>query len=268
MALTFGTGPHSPHPGGQFNFERCGPDTVLYWEPFPKRVRAEFNGATVADSQDMRALHETGKLMVLYLPREDVDEALLEATDHTPESPSKGRAQYWTVRVGDRVAENAVRAYPEPPVGAPPIADYVAFRYPAMDAWYQEDERVYAHPRDPYHRVDVHAAARHVVVRSGGATIAESTRPQLLFETSLPVRYYLPPEDVHTDLLERSTTVTPCPYKGAGEHWHLTLAAQRIEDAAWSLPDPLPGDAVKAKDHICFYPDKVDIEVDGNPVTA
>lgn len=160
MALTFGTGPHSPHPGGQFNFEHSGPDTVLYWEPFPKRVRVEFNRATVADSQGMRALHETGRLMVLYFPRDDVDESLLEPNDHTTESSSKGTARYWTVRVGDQLAENAVWAYPAPPSGAPPIAGYVAFRYSAMDAWYQEDERVYAHPRDPYHRVDVGASQR------------------------------------------------------------------------------------------------------------
>jgi uncharacterized protein (DUF427 family) len=268
MTLTFGRGPFGTHPAGQFNFAKPGPDTVLYWEEFPKRVRVEFNGATLADSQAVRALHETGRLMVLYFPREDVDQTLLEPTDHTSQSATKGTARYWTVRAGDRTAENAAWAYEDPVSGAPAMAGYLAFRYSAMDAWYQEDERVYAHPRDPYHRVDVHASSRHVVVRHRGTTIAESSRPQLLFETSLPVRYYLPPDDVHTEYLQSSDTVTPCPYKGSGQHWHLATEAGRVEDAAWSLPDPLPGDALKTKDHFCFYPDKVDIEVDGKPVTA
>jgi uncharacterized protein (DUF427 family) len=268
MTLTFGRGPFGTHPAGQFNFAKPGPDTVLYWEEFPKRVRVEFNGATIADSRAVRALHETGRLMVLYFPREDVDQTVLEATDHTSQSPTKGTARYWTVRVGDRAAENAAWAHENPSGDAPAMTGYLAFRYSAMDAWYQEDERVYAHPRDPYHRVDVHASSRHVVVRHQGTTIADSSRPQLLFETSLPVRYYLPPDDVRTEYLRPSDTVTPCPYKGAGQHWHLTTEAGRVQDAAWSLPDPLPGDAVKTKGYFCFYPDKVELEVDGKPVTA
>jgi uncharacterized protein (DUF427 family) len=268
MTLTFGRGPFGTHPGGEFNFDTAGPETVLYWEEFPKRVRVEFNGATIADSQAVRALHETGRLMVLYFPREDVDASVLEPSDHTTESPSKGTARYWTVRVAERTAENAAWSYQQPATGASAMADYVAFRYSAMDAWYQEDERVYAHPRDPYHRVDVHAASRHVVVRHEGTTIAESTRPRLLFETRLPVRNYLPPQDVRTEYLQMSDTVTPCPYKGSGQHWHLSVEGTRlVDDAAWSLPDPLPGDALKVQDYICFYPDKVTIEVDGTPAT-
>lgn len=268
MALTLGRGPFGSRAAGQFNFERHGPDRVLYWEPFPKRIRIEFGGATVADSRRVRALHETGLLMVLYLPLDDVDEDLLEATGHTTTCPLKGEATYWTVRVGDRVADNAVWTYRAPIEGAPPMTGYVAFHPSAMDAWFQEDERVYAHPRDPYHRVDVHRSSRHVVVAHEGRVLAESWHPQLLFETSLPVRYYLPPEDVRTEALQRSDTVSPCPYKGEGQHWHLTSDGERVvEDVAWSLPRPL-GDAQQAIDHLCFYPDRVDVEVDGEPLTA
>jgi uncharacterized protein (DUF427 family) len=263
MALTFGTAPHGPHPAGQFNFESRGPDTVLYWDEFPKRVRVEFDQATIADSRAVRALHETGRLMVLYFPLADVDQSVLEPSEHTTASSAKGTATYWNVQVGDRTAENAVWAYAAPPAGAPPMAGHVAFHYSAMDAWYQEDERVYAHPRDPYHRVDVHASSRHVVVRHHDIVVAESTRPLLLFETSLPVRYYIPPEDVRTDHLRRSDTVTPCPYKGPGQHWHLTATEEQVDDMAWSLPEPLPGEPEKARDCICFYPDKVRIDVDG-----
>ncbi len=267
MALTLGNGPFGTSPAGQFNFTREGPDTVVYWEDFPKRVRAEFNGKTIADSRRVKALHETGQLMVLYFPREDVDMGLLEPTEHTTESPNKGKASYWSVRVGDRTADHAVWSYEDPVPSASPIAGYLAFVYKKMAAWYQEDERVYAHPRDPYHRFDIHRSSRHVVVRHNGGVIAESRRPAMLFETGLPARYYLPPEDVRTDLLGRSTTVSQCPYKGDGQHWHLTVGGDRVEDAAWSLPRPL-GEADRIAGYICFYPDKVDTEVDGVPLDS
>jgi len=199
MSLTFGHGPFGQQPGGEFNFTRQGPKAVLYCEGFPKRVRVEFNGLTIADSRRVKTLHETGKFMVFYFRREDVDMTRLERTDHRSECPHKGVASYWTVRVGDRTAENAAWSYENPIASARFIAGYLAFYFEKMDAWYQEDERVYAHPRDPYHRFDVHRSSRHVVVRHGGVVIAESSKPKVLFETGTPPRYYLQPEDVRTD---------------------------------------------------------------------
>jgi len=204
MSLTFGRGPFGRQPGGEFNFTRQGPDVVLYWEDFPKRVRVEFNGVTVADSRRVKALHETGKFLVLYFRRQDADMERLEPSDHRTDCPHKGTASYWTVRVGDRIAENAVWSYENPVASAPFIASHLAFDFAKMDAWYQEDERVYAHPRDPYHRFDVHRSSRHVVVRHGGVVIAESDKPRILFETGTAARYYLPPEDVRTELLNRA----------------------------------------------------------------
>lgn len=263
MALTVGKAPFGQQPAGSFNFRREGPDVVLYWEDFPKRVRVVFNEEMIADSRRVKALHESGHLMTFYFPREDVDMSRLEATDHSTDCPHKGTASYWTVRVGGRVAENAIWSYEDPISSAPPMGGYMAFVYEKMDAWYQEEEEIYAHPRDPYHRVDVHRSSRHVVVRHDGAVIAESDRPWMLFETGLPARYYLPPEDVRTDLLKRSETVSQCPYKGDGQHWHLTVEGNlTVEDAGWSLPDPL-GEAEQVAEHICFYPNKVDVEVNG-----
>ncbi len=126
----------------------------------------------------------------------------------------------------------------------------------------------FAHPRDPYHRVDVQASSRHVVVRHDGQVVAESHRPKLLFETGLPVRYYLPPADVRTERLAPSGTVSDYPYKGPGQHWHLAGGdGALVEDAAWSLPFPLP-EGLAAGQHLCFYPDKVDVEVDGERLVA
>jgi len=161
-----------------------------------------------------------------------------------------------------RIAADAAWSYERLAASAPPLSDYVAFEYAAMDAWYQEDDRVYAHLRDPYHRFDVNNSSRHVIVRHGASVIAESRRPRLLFETGIVPHYYLPPQDVRVDLLERSETLSKCPYKGDGQHWNLTVGANTVQDVAWTLPDPL-GEADVLVDFFCFYPTKVEVEVDG-----
>lgn len=131
-----------------------------------------------------------------------------------------------------------------------------------MDRWFEEDAPIYAHFRDPYHRVDVRMSSRHVVVRHGDLVIADSGRPRLLCETGGPTRYYLPFADVRIDVLELSGTVSECPYKGDGRHWHLIVDEDRVDDVAWSLPHPLP-ESFAAAEHISFYRDKVTVEVDG-----
>lgn len=263
MALTIGTGPFGQKPAGRFNFEP--PRVALYWDDYPKRIRAQFNGVTVADSRRVKALHETGHLMVLYFPRDDVDLRHLEATSRRTTCPHKGEASYWSVHVGERTAQNAVWSYEDPKPSVAPIAGYMAFVYEQMDAWLQEDEPIYAHPRDPYHRVDVHRCSRHVVVRHRDTIVAESARPYVLFETGLPPVYYLHPDEVRTDLLVRSDLNTECPYKGGASHWHLeAVDGSQVDNAAWSLPEPF-SDAAPLSGHFAFYPKKVRIDVDGDP---
>lgn len=263
MALTKGTGPFGEQRGGTFNFEVEAPQGhTLYFEDCPKRVRAAFNGETVADSRRVKILHETGYLPVYYFPEEDLREDLLEPTDHTTHCPFKGDASYRSVRVGDRIAENAVWSYPEPIGSAPPLAGYAAFYWDKVDAWYEEDEEVIGHPHDPYHRVDVLESSRHVKVRVNGEVVAQTNRPKLLFETSLPTRYYIPPEDVRKELLVPSETQTVCPYKGIASYYSVKTDDELIEDLIWYYPEPLP-EATKVRDHLCFYDEKVDLEVDG-----
>ena len=127
---------------------------------------------------------------------------------------------------GGSTAYNAVTAR----MTSLPLDGYVTVRYYTMDRWFEEDEPIYAHPRDPYHRVDVRASSRHVVVRRDHEVVAESRRPKLLFETAVPIRYYLPFAEVRIHLLEKSDTVSECPYQGDGQHWHLRGGASRIED--------------------------------------
>src|SRR5215472_11092741 len=159
------------------------------WEGSRRRVRVVFADVTVADSKRVMLLHEFGRLPVFYFPMEDVRMDLLEATDHHNHSPLKGVASYWNVRVGDRVAEHAAWSYLDPSPEGPNVRGYMAFYWDQMQAWYEEDERVFAHARDPYKRVDILPSSRHVRVVLGGVTIADTQRPQLLIETGLPTRY-------------------------------------------------------------------------------
>jgi uncharacterized protein (DUF427 family) len=263
MALTVESGPFGERSKGVFNFDTTvlEPHT-LYFEDSPRRVRVMLGGETVADSRHVKLLHETGHLPIYYFPEEDVRMDLLEATDHTTHCPFKGEASYWSVRVGDSVAENAVWGYREPIDSAPPLDGYVAVYWDAMDHWYEEDEEVFVHPRDPYHRVDTLSSSRHVKVSLNGEVVAETDRPQILFETGLPPRYYIPPEDVRKDVLVESEKSTQCPYKGTASYHSVEVGGGTVEDLVWHYPEPIA--AVEGiRDHLCFYNEKVDLEVDG-----
>jgi len=238
-------------------------EAAVSLEPSARRVRATFNGETIVDSKRVMLLHERGRVPVYYFPKEDVRFDLLEPTQHSSHCPHKGDAQYWTLRVGDRVAENAVWAYPSPIEGQEVLTNLVACYWNEMDHWYEEDDEVFVHARDPYRRVDVLSSSRHIQVKLNGEIVADSTRPWLLFETGLPTRYYLPPLDVRLDLLRKSPTVTRCPYKGVATTWTAEVNGVTYEDIAWSYPFPIP-ELPKIEGLICFYNENVDeLLVDG-----
>jgi uncharacterized protein (DUF427 family) len=227
------------------------------WEDSRRRVHVVFADVIVADSKRVMLLHEFGRLPVFYFPMDDVRMDLLEATEHHTSSPLKGKASYWTVRVGKRVAENAAWSYPKPLSEGPNLAGYVAFYWDQMDAWYEEEERVFAHARDPYKGVEILTSTRHVRVVLGGVTIAESKCPQILIETGLPTRYYIPEQDVRMDLLEATETITHCPYKGQASYWSARIDGQFFKDVVWSYQEPLPACSPITK-LLCFYNERVD----------
>jgi uncharacterized protein (DUF427 family) len=227
------------------------------WEDSQRRVRVIFAGQTIADSKRVMRLQEYGRVPVYYFPLSDVRQEVLEASDHHTHSPLKGEASYWTIHMGDRVAENAAWSYLSPPPDGPHVKGYVALYWHLMDAWYEEDEQVYAHARDPYVRVDILPSSRHVRVVLGGQTIAESHHPRLLLETGLPVRYYLPEQDVQMEWLQASETTTRCPYKGRASYWSARVEESVFRDIVWSYRDPLPACSPIAG-LLCFLNERVD----------
>ena len=140
------------------------------------------------------------------------------------------------VRAGGQTFENAAWIYAEPPAELAALRGCVSFHWNRATSWFEEDEQVFVHARDPHKRVDVLASSRHVQVLIDGQVVADSRRPHLLFETSLPTRYYLPPEDVRLDRLEPSAHTSRCPYKGKAAYWSARIGDQVRPDVAWSTP--------------------------------
>jgi uncharacterized protein (DUF427 family) len=261
MSLTFSHGPLAHRPTAAVNYAIEGPRHRILFEPHPHRLRAVLGGETVLDTTDGRLLHESGILPVLYVPIADLRQDLLEPTEHTTHCPFKGDASYWSVRVGDTLAENAVWHYPEPLPEAEWLKGYASIYWDAMDVWLDEEERVEGHLRDPYHLVEVRRSSRRVRVLLDDELIAESDAPAALFETGLPTRWYLPPTGVRHELLRPSETTTVCAYKGTASYFSIELGDRVIEDAVWSYPEPLEM-ALKAGGHLCFHHDELTVEVD------
>ncbi len=260
MSLTFSSGPLAGHPPETVNYRIEGPAHRLLMHEFPRRVRARFGGETVADTTRAVLLHETGIAPQVYVPLDDIRADLITPTEHHTFCPFKGTASYWTVTAGGQVAENAIWAYPEPVDEATWLRGYAGFYWGAMDEWYDEDERVEGHFRDPYHRVDVRRSSRPVRVLLGDTVLAETASPLLLSETGLPNRFYIPAADVRQDLLEPSGTHTYCPYKGTASYWTVNADGRKLADAVWSYPQA-EGDSAAVTGYQSFLHDDLTIEV-------
>jgi uncharacterized protein (DUF427 family) len=263
MSLTLRNAPLSSRPRDTVNYRIDGPGHRLLFEPFPRRIRAVFGVETVLDTTNGMLLHESNLLPQLYLPRDDLRDDLLTPSDHHTHCPFKGDASYWSITVNGQTADNAVWSYLDPLPEARWLRDHVALYWNSMDAWFDEDEQVAGHLRDPYHRVDVRSTSRQVRVVAGDEVIAVSRRTMLLSETGLPNRFYLPVDDVRTDLLEPSTTQTVCPYKGTAWYRNLRLPSGLITDAAWCYPEPLEG-VQPIRGYLCFAAtEDIEIWLDG-----
>lgn len=225
-----------------------------------KRIRAYLGGVLVADTTRPLLVWEKPYYPTYYFPAADVRSDLLREDGGIAHSPSRGDAKLLTVNAGGHERAGAALLYEQSPFAE--LHQTIRLDWNAMDSWFEEDEEVFTHPRDPYTRVDILPSSRHVRVEVHGVTVAETTKPTLLFETGLPVRYYLPKTDVRMDLLEPSATTSHCPYKGEASYWSLSLGETRIDDIVWSYRTPLP-ESQKIAGLVCFYTDKVDLYIDG-----
>jgi uncharacterized protein (DUF427 family) len=226
-----------------------------------KRVRVYLGGELAADTTRPLLVWEIPYFPAYYLPAADV-RAKLVPTGATERSPSRGDAEILDVVSGSATAPSGARRYPRSPIEE--LRDAVRFDFAAMDEWLEEDEPIYVHPRDPYKRVDILASSRHVRIELDGVTLAESRAPRILFETSLPPRYYLPLSDLRMDVLRASDKQSHCPYKGTATYWSVEINGKVYEDLVWIYRQTLP-ESQKIIGLACFYNEKVDIYLDGEP---
>ncbi|HUG85715.1 MAG TPA: DUF427 domain-containing protein [Euzebya sp.] len=229
-------------------------------EESPRRVRVLLGGVFIADSTRAKYVWERPYYPTYYLPQDDVRTDLLVPTGERRRSPSRGDADLHTITAGGTEATAAAAWLTESPIEG--LAGHIRLDFDAMDGWFEEDEQIYVHPRDPYSRVDVLQSSRRVRVDVDGTTVADSRQPRLLFETGLPTRYYLPKTDVRMDLLSPSTTTSRCPYKGTAEYYDVVIDGTSHPDLVWWYRYPTAESAAIAG-YVCFYNEKVDLFVDG-----
>ena len=241
-------------------------------EPNPKWVRGRLGARTIVDSRSSRLVWEIPYYPAWYFPIEDVHAELRPSGD-LDRSPRRGDATRYDLVLDplvldgadlekgvEGVVPNAAWRHLDSPVDE--LRDLVRIEWGALDTWLEEDVEVFIHPRDPYSRVDALASSRRVRVIVDGAVVADSVHPTVLFETGLPARYYVPVEDVRMDLLTPTDHRTGCPYKGFARYWNVEVEGEVHENLVWSYPEPLP-EAAPVAGLLCFYSEKVDLEVDG-----
>lgn len=228
----------------------------------PKWLRVYFGGEYIADSKKTILVREQGHILTYYFPRQDVRMDLLERSEHQRQLTGLGQASYWSVKAGGKKATNAAWSVKKSTPESAEIEGYVAFKWNQMDAWFEENEQVFTHPRDPFVRLDAIQSSRHLQVVINGETVAETYHPVLLFETGLPVRYYIPKVDVRMDLLQPSKTHSECPYKGVASYYSVKVGDQLAADVVWYYTFPYP-EVSKIQNLLAFYNEKVDLYVDG-----
>jgi uncharacterized protein (DUF427 family) len=262
MSLTLGNvAPLGRPTGGVLNFAL--PDTpahFLYLHELPYRIRGEVDGTTVVDAPAARMLHETRMLPRWYFPAQAVRHDLLEPSPTTSHCPFKGDARYWHLRVGDRLIEDAFWEYPQPIEGAPDLTGLLSPYTEKFDRWMEEDDEILGHPRDPFHRIDTRRSRARVTVRAGGEVVAETTRAVALAETGLPLRWYIPEQDVRAAALAPTATSTVCPYKGVASYWTVSAAGKEFPDAVWSYREPL-NESLAIAGHLSFDGEDIEVEV-------
>jgi len=258
MGLAWQQGPLSEGSVGRFLVPDRLPERLLFAEPLRRRMRVRFGGAWIADSEDVVLLHEPGRYPVAYFPIADIADGVLQPSEHTTRHCDLGLTSWYTVRSGEHSRPRVAWQHTDLPGYASELKGRVAFAWRAMDAFYEEDERIVGHAADAYHRIDVRQTSRHLVVRHGGRVIADTTRPLALYESGFAPRWYVPRADVDESALAPAEGQTFCPYKGLCSYYDIGDAHR----AAWSYEDAWT-EVRRVSGLVSFEPDKCEVYLDG-----
>ncbi|TDN58932.1 DUF427 domain-containing protein [Paraburkholderia sp. BL10I2N1] len=258
MGLSWQQGPLSPGAIGRFLVPESLPKRLLYAEPLRRRMRVRFGETWIADSEHVLLLFEPGRYPVAYFPESDIAPDTLERIDHTTLHPDLGPTSWYAVRVGEHSAPRGAWQHTSLPAHASELQARVAFAWRAMDAFYEEDERILGHAADAYHRIDIRQTSRKLVVRHRERIIADTTRALVLYESGFAPRWYVPRADTDESALTPVEHQTFCPYKGICSYYDIGDA--RL--AAWSYPDAYP-EVGRISNLVSFEPDIVTVHLDG-----
>jgi uncharacterized protein (DUF427 family) len=258
MGLSWQQGPLAPGAAGHFLVPDPLPERMLFAEPLRRRMRVRSGGEWVADSEEVVLLHEPGRYPVAYFPPGAIAAGVLEPGGHTTRHRDLGPTDWYTVRAGGQQTPRAAWQHTGLPGYAGVLTGRVAFAWRAMDAFYEEDERIVGHAADAYHRIDIRQSSRHLVVRHDDRVVADSRRPLVLHESGFAPRWYVPREDVDAPALALARGQTFCPYKGLCSYYDVASARR----AGWCYPDAWPG-VERISGMLSFEPDKVAVSLDG-----
>ncbi|HEX8854088.1 MAG TPA: DUF427 domain-containing protein [Thermoleophilaceae bacterium] len=259
MGLSWQQGPLGRDPNGTFLTQSPMPERVLYVEPLRRRMSVELGGSIVARSDDAVLLFEPARYPVAYFPIGDIAGGVLLPTDRETAHPDLGKTRWFDVVGGDgQIAKRGAWQHVDPPPQAAALRDTVAFAWRGMDAFYEEDERIFGHAADPYHRIDIRRSSRHLVVRQDDQVVADTHAPLVLYESGFAPRWYVPRGDVVANALRPVEGQTFCPYKGLASYYDIGNA----RNAAWSYRVPFE-EMARIADLVSFEPDKVTITIDG-----
>jgi len=259
VGLSWQQGPLSTGPVGKFIAPEPLPKKLLYVERLRRRMRVRFGERWIAESEHVLLLFEPGRYPVAYFPENDISPGALERTDHTTRHSDLGPTSWYSVRAGEQhIAARGAWQHTGLPAYASELQARVAFAWRAMDAFYEEDERILGHAADPYHRIDIRQTSRNLVVRHGELIIADTGRPLVLYESGFAPRWYVPRDDIDESALTPVKLQTFCPYKGLCSYYSIGDARQ----AAWSYPNAYP-EVRRISNLVSFEPDIVTVHLDG-----
>jgi uncharacterized protein (DUF427 family) len=258
MGLSWQQGPLGGASPGRFLTPEALPKRLLFAEPLRRRMRVKLAGEWIADSENVLLLHEPSRYPVAYFPLAEVRARVLVREGRATQHPDLGATDWFTVVVGDRRATHGAWQHRSVPDHASELRDRVAFAWRAMDAFYEEDERIVGHAADAYHRIDIRQTSRHLVVTDGSRLVADTTRPRVLFESGFAPRWYVTRQDIDEKALIPAEGQTFCPYKGLCSYYHV---GEHLR-AAWSYLKAWP-EVARISNLVSFEPDEVDVFLDG-----
>ncbi|WP_445165748.1 DUF427 domain-containing protein [Mycolicibacterium sp. Dal123E01] len=259
MGLAWQQGPLAAAAVGHFLTAQPLPERLLFAEPLRRRMRVRFGDLWIADSDDVVLLHEPGRYPVAYFPRDAVEPGVLAVEEHRTEHHDLGETTWFTVTAGGRSVRRAAWCHGALPEYAAVMDGRIAFAWRAMDAFYEEDDRIVGHAADPYHRIDIRSTSRHLVVRDGEQVVADTRRPMVLYESGFAPRWYVPRADIDESALIPVDGQTFCPYKGLASYYTI---AERSR-AAWSYLDAWP-EVGAVRNLVSFEPGTIDVDLDGH----